>query len=135
VPARFEVLQVFSPRDRKILPFSLDWFWIPLHNAALEFPEGRSPGTDHFLNAILPQLKFVVFAKRHPCIGQTKLYPVTGVGWSHPANVGLASADRRIPRREFMEETYRDASVSNSPESAGGGFGLRHGIATSVDAG
>ena len=39
----------------------------------------------------------------------------------------MASGDRRIPRREFMEETYRDTSVSNSP---GGRLGLWHGIAT-----
>jgi hypothetical protein len=47
----------------------------------------------------------------------------------------IVSEERRIPGREFMEETYRDTSVSDSLDSPGGRFGLRLGIAINVDAG
>jgi hypothetical protein len=60
---------------------------------------------------------------------------VAGVRWPDLAEIETASKDHRIPRREFMEETYRDTSVSDSLDSAGGRFGLRLGIAINVDAG
>jgi hypothetical protein len=37
----------------------------------------------------------------------------------------IVSEERRIPGREFMEETYRDTSVSNSLDNASGRLGFR----------
>jgi len=42
-----------------------------------------------------------------------------------PAEVAMASEECPISRREFMEETYRDTSVSNSLDDAVGRLGFR----------
>ena len=61
------------------------------------------------------------------------MFVIVGRVWrSEPGKLEMASENYRIRGREFMEETYRDTSVSNSLDDPSGRVGIQLGLATSI---